>query len=63
MSGGFDYLMKFIVRNINHYQQVVEGILDANIGVTKYFSYIVIKSPLVRDSVPIRSLFARQITG
>jgi DNA-binding Lrp family transcriptional regulator len=63
VSGGFDYLMKFIVRNINHYQQVVEGILDANIGVTKYFSYIVIKSPLVRDSVPIRSLFARQITG
>ncbi len=63
VSGGFDYLLKFIVRNINHYQAVVEAILDDNIGVTKYFSYIVIKSPVVREQAPIRSLFGRQIAG
>lgn len=63
VSGGFDYLLKFMVRNIAHYQMVIESMLDANIGVTKYFSYIVIKSPVVRGHAPIRALFERQFTN
>jgi len=59
VSGGFDYLVKFVVRNVHHYQEVIEAILESNIGVTKYFSYIVIKSPIVGAHAPIRSLFAR----
>jgi DNA-binding Lrp family transcriptional regulator len=57
VSGGFDYLVKFMVRNVHHYQDVVDSILDSNIGVTKYFSYIVIKSPIISAHPPIRSLF------
>lgn len=57
VSGGFDYLLRFVVRSINHYQEVIDAILDRNIGVAKYFSYIVIKSPVVRMHPPIRSLF------
>jgi DNA-binding Lrp family transcriptional regulator len=48
VSGGFDYLLKFVVRNIASYQAIVETILDRDIGVSKYFSYIVIKSPIVQ---------------
>lgn len=59
VSGGFDYLLKFVVRNINQYQQLIEAVLDSNIGVVKYFSYIVIKSPVVRVRQPIRALFKR----
>lgn len=46
VSGGFDYLVKFVARQIRHYQEVIEGLLAADLGITKYFSYIVIKTPV-----------------
>lgn len=54
VSGGYDYLVKFVARSVLHYQEIVEGILERNIGVDKYFSYIVIKSILAKDSVPLK---------
>ena len=54
VSGGFDYLLKFAVRGIAEYQQMMEEILENNIGVTKYFSYIVIKSAVVRGQPPVK---------
>jgi DNA-binding Lrp family transcriptional regulator len=56
VSGGYDYLVRFIVRNIAHYQELIESILDRSIGVEKYFSYIVIKSPIVKNALPLRTL-------
>ncbi len=53
VSGGYDYLVKFVARSVAHYQEIIESILERNIGVDKYFSYIVIKSILVRDSVAL----------
>jgi len=57
VSGGYDYLLRFITRGVNHYQQVMEGLLERNIGIEKYFSYIVIKSPFVKTYYPIERLF------
>lgn len=45
VSGGYDYLLKFMTKSVDHYQEIVETMLDRNIGIEKYFSYIVIKSP------------------
>lgn len=56
VSGGYDYLLKFVSRNVNSYQEMMENILERNIGVEKYFSYIVIKTIVQRDSVPLRAL-------
>src|SRR5450830_735945 len=56
ISGGYDYLVRFMTRSIQHYQEVVESLLDKNIGISKYFSYIVIKSPVLKDGVPLRKL-------
>lgn len=56
VSGGYDYLVKFVTRSVSHYQEVIEGILERNIGVEKYFSYIVIKTLLDNDAVPLASL-------
>jgi DNA-binding Lrp family transcriptional regulator len=55
ISGGYDYLVRFL-SSIQHYQELMESILDKNIGIEKYFSYIVIKSPVVKSTVPLRSL-------
>ena len=57
ISGGYDYLLKFMTRGIAHYQTLIEKILERNIGITKYFSYIVIKSPIVKMYYPLVNLF------
>jgi len=54
VSGGFDYLLKFVVRGIAEYQEMMEEILETNIGVSKYFSYIVIKSAVVRGQPSVK---------
>lgn len=56
ISGGYDYLLKFLTRGVAHYQSVIENILERDIGVAKYFSYIVIKSPVRKDEIPLRKL-------
>ena len=56
ISGGYDYLIKFVARSVAHYQDIIEGILDQNMGIEKYFSYIVIKSLIDRDSVPLKAI-------
>ncbi|MEO2037523.1 MAG: Lrp/AsnC family transcriptional regulator [Martelella sp.] len=58
VSGGYDYLLKFVTAGIIDYQNVVEGLLDRDIGIDKYFSFVVIKSPFVKSQVPLTRLFA-----
>jgi DNA-binding Lrp family transcriptional regulator len=56
VSGGYDYLLRFLARSISHYQELMETILERNIGIDKYFSYIVIKSPIVKRAPPLKKL-------
>jgi DNA-binding Lrp family transcriptional regulator len=56
VSGGYDYLLRFVSRNINHYQERMENLLERNIGIEKYFSYIVLKSPIVKNALPLKAL-------
>ena len=56
VSGGYDYLLRFVSRSINHYQDRMENLLERNIGIEKYFSYIVLKSPIVRNALPLKTL-------
>lgn len=54
VSGGYDYLLKFVIKNVARYQELMEGILERNIGVEKYFSYVVIKTVLDKGHVPVK---------
>lgn len=56
ISGGYDYLLKFVTTGVSHYQRVIEEILAGDFGVAKYFSYIVIKSPIEKTYVPLKKL-------
>lgn len=56
VSGGYDYLLKFVARSVSHYQEIIESILERNMGVEKYFSYIVIKSLIDKTSVPLKAI-------
>jgi DNA-binding Lrp family transcriptional regulator len=48
ISGGYDYLLKFVCKNVSTYQTTIERVLETCDGIGKYFSYIVIKSPIAR---------------
>ena len=56
ISGGYDYLLKFVTTGVSHYQRVIESILAGDFGMAKYFSYIVIKSPIEKPYVPLKNL-------
>jgi DNA-binding Lrp family transcriptional regulator len=60
VSGGYDYLLRFLCRSITHYQEVIESLLERNIGIEKYFSYIVIKSPITKHALPITKLIEHE---
>ncbi|MQW90741.1 Lrp/AsnC family transcriptional regulator [Sinorhizobium saheli] len=57
VSGGYDYLLKFVTGGIVEYQTIMERLTDMDVGIDKYFSYVVLKSPIVKSHMPLTSLF------
>lgn len=56
VSGGYDYLVKFVTRGIADYQTKIEALLAAEIGIAKYFSFVVIKSSIEGRAPDLPSL-------
>ncbi|GJH05577.1 hypothetical protein CBA19C8_33490 [Paraburkholderia terrae] len=59
-TGGYDYLLKFVTRNVSHYQGVMEALLERDIGIEKYFSYVIIESPVVKQYYRLETLVSPQ---
>ena len=57
-TGGYDYLLKFVTRDIGHYHRVIEALLERDIGIEKYFSYVIVESPIVKRRYRLDGLFA-----
>lgn len=47
VGGGVDYFLMIMARDIDGYQRLIDRLLDQNIGIERYFTYIVTK--LVKD--------------
>ena len=58
VSGGYDYLLKFVTAGISDYQEIMERLMDADISIDKYFSFVVLKSPFVKAHLPLNRIFA-----
>ncbi len=43
LGGGFDYLMQVVARDIETYQALMDAILEADVGLARYFTYVVTK--------------------
>jgi len=43
IGGGFDYLMQIVTRDIDSYQRLVDQLLASELGLKRYFTYIVTK--------------------
>jgi len=61
ISGGYDYLAKFVTAGIADYQTIMEGLIDRDIGIDRYFSFVVMKTPFVKRQLPLTRLFADNI--
>lgn len=44
VGGGIDYMLKVITRDIDAYQRMIDRLLQEDIGIDRYFSYIVTRS-------------------
>jgi len=51
LGGGFDYLLQIVTRDIDSYQRLIDGMLDARIGLARYFTYVVTK-PVKQNGPP-----------
>ncbi|WP_309084640.1 Lrp/AsnC family transcriptional regulator [Chelativorans sp.] len=56
VGGGVDYFLKVVTRDIDAYQRLVDAMLEREIGIDRYFTYIVTK--LVKDDsvLPVADL-------
>ena len=61
VSGGYDYLAKFVCGGIADYQSIVEALIERDdVGVDKYFSFVVMKTPFVKAQLPLARLFGEE---
>lgn len=56
VSGGYDYLVKFITAGITEYQAIMEHLIEMEIGIDKYFTFVILKSPIVKSHFPLDSI-------
>ncbi len=58
MSGGYDFLLKFATNGIVDYQDTIDRLIERELGIDKYFSYVVLRSPIIRHHLPLERLFS-----
>lgn len=56
VGGGVDYLMKVMARDIDAYQRLIDALLEREIGIDRYFTYIVIKTVKDETVLPVAEL-------
>ena len=60
VGGGVDYVLKIMAADIDGYQRLVDGMLDREIGIERYFTYIVTKTIKEETVQPLSELLPGQ---
>jgi Lrp/AsnC family transcriptional regulator of ectoine degradation len=56
VGGGVDYIMKIMAPDIDAYQRLVDALLDRELGIERYFTYIVTKTVKDDTVLPVTEL-------
>lgn len=56
LGGGYDYLLQVVTRDIDAYQRLIDDMLEARIGLARYFTYVVTKVVKQSDVPPFAAL-------
>ncbi|MDX8446944.1 Lrp/AsnC family transcriptional regulator [Mesorhizobium captivum] len=60
VGGGVDYVLKVMARDIDAYQRLVDALLEREIGIDRYFTYIVTKTVKEETVLPVADLLPGQ---
>ena len=61
LGGGFDYLLQIVTRDIDSYQALIDRILEAGLGLSRYFTYVVTKP--VKLTAPVPEKLVERVRG
>ncbi len=61
LGGGLDYLMEIVAPDINAYQRLIDKLLDMNLGIVRYFTYVVTKAVKPRTAFPMSGFLTQLI--
>lgn len=57
VGGGIDYILKVVSRDVDSYQRFIDELLDANIGLRRYYTYVVTKAVKSQTALPLDRLY------
>jgi len=58
-GGGIDYLLRVVALDIDHYQRIIDALLLAEVGIDRYFTYIVTKQVKAARETPLVHLLQK----
>ncbi|MHC1549099.1 Lrp/AsnC family transcriptional regulator [Phyllobacterium sp. K27] len=58
VGGGVDYVLKVMARDIDAYQRLVDDLLQREVGIDRYFTYIVTKTVKDDAVLPVAELLS-----
>jgi len=56
VGGGIDYILKFACKDVEAYQNLVDGLLQADTGLKRYYTYVVTKPVKGSTGLPLALL-------
>jgi Lrp/AsnC family transcriptional regulator of ectoine degradation len=56
IGGGIDYLMKVVTPDVDAYQRLIDRLLEADLGIERYYSYVVTKTVKAGEELPLKRL-------
>ena len=59
IGGGFDYFLQVVTPDTQSYQVLIDELLSARIGISRYFTYVVIKPVKQAAKLPFAVLLGR----
>lgn len=59
LGGGFDYLLQIVTVDIDAYQKLIDEMLDARIGLSRYYTYVVTKPVKANQTLPLELLLGK----
>ena len=58
VGGGVDYILRIMTRDIDAYQRLIDDLLDSDLGIARYFTYVVTKTLKDESAPPLGALLA-----
>lgn len=60
VGGGVDYILKIMTSDIDAYQRLVDGLLGQELGIDRYFTYIITKTIKEDIELPLDAILPLQ---